>query len=302
MIRARAKALAKRALPKPVFHRLNTLRKQWPLASARLAFARAGTDPAYLPPDALPRMQTRYPPLNTYRYDPDAKEKRGRARAADILAHAPGARAFLELGCSDGMVSAFLAERGEATGIDLTSRGFDARATEAGARLFEMDAAKLDFADDSFDAVFSYDTMEHFADPRAVLDEALRVLRPGGVLYLLFGPLYASPRGLHAYRTITVPYCHLLFDRPTLDAFVETLPDAKPIAWDAVNGMSVTDFRRLWSGVEDRVERVVYEERIDVSALDLVRRHASCMKRATPHFDDLVVSSIEVAFRARDRR
>lgn len=299
MIRDGARALAKRALPKPVFHRLNTLRKQWPLASARLAFARAGTSPAHLDPSELPRLQAQYPPLNTYRYDPEAKQNRGRQRAADILANAKDARAFLELGCSDGMVSAFLAERGEATGIDLTSRGFDARAKAAGARLFEMDAAKLDFPDASFDAVFSYDTMEHFSDPRAVLYEALRVLRPGGALYFLFGPLYASPRGLHAYRTITVPYCHLLFDRPTLDAFVATLDGAKPIAWDAVNGMSVTDFRSLWRSVEGRAEREVYEERIDVSALDLVRRYPSCMKSSTRHFEDLVVSSIEVLFRSK---
>lgn len=296
MLRARAKALAKRALPKPVFHRLNTLRKQWPLAGARLAFARAGRTPAFLPAKMLPELAAKYPPLNTYRYDPEAKARRGRERAAEIRRLAPHANDFLELGCYDGMVSAHLAEHGAATGVDLFDGAFDTRASKA--RLLKMDAGRLAFDDASFDVVFSYDTMEHFADAGAVLDEALRVLRPGGVLYLIFGPLYASPRGLHAYRTVTVPYCHLLFDRETLDAYVADI-DAKPIAWDAVNGMSVTDFRRLWGRVGARAERTLYEERVDISALDLVRRYPTCMKAATEAFDDLVVSSIEIAFRRR---
>jgi ubiquinone/menaquinone biosynthesis C-methylase UbiE len=53
------------------------------------------------------------------------------------------------------------------------------------------DAKALEFPDGSFDVVFSNTTLHHIADPRPVLREARRVLRPGGVL--LLRDLYRPP-------------------------------------------------------------------------------------------------------------
>jgi len=49
----------------------------------------------------------------------------------------------------------------------------------------------LPFADRSFDAICSFQVLEHTRDPQAVLAEALRVTRPGGVLYFVV-PNYNS--------------------------------------------------------------------------------------------------------------
>ncbi|HEU5058618.1 MAG TPA: class I SAM-dependent methyltransferase [Kofleriaceae bacterium] len=46
------------------------------------------------------------------------------------------------------------------------------------------DARALDFEDGSFEAVFSNTILHHLADPRPVLREAARLLRPGGVLLI----------------------------------------------------------------------------------------------------------------------
>ena len=80
-----------------------------------------------------------------------------------------------------------------------------------------MDAANMQFEDETFDFVFSYDAFEHFASPENVLLEAIRVVRKRGYIYLEFGPLYYSPYGEHAYRSITVPYCQFLFPLPRLN-------------------------------------------------------------------------------------
>ncbi|MBM4416472.1 MAG: methyltransferase domain-containing protein [Chloroflexi bacterium] len=52
----------------------------------------------------------------------------------------------------------------------------------ANARFVAGDAGRLPFADRSFDLVTAASSLEEAAAPAAAFAEALRVLRPGGVL------------------------------------------------------------------------------------------------------------------------
>jgi SAM-dependent methyltransferase len=109
------------------------------------------------------------------------------AEIAHLLARlAPGTR-VLELGCGTGRVALrLLGEGREVVGIDTASASL-ALATArtppgAAARFLCMDAARLAFADASFDAVACVQNgiCAFGVDQEHLLREALRVLRPGG--------------------------------------------------------------------------------------------------------------------------
>lgn len=299
----RLRPLAKKVLPQAVVDALRSQALNLPHAAERIraqrAFSAATNAPPYLGVDVLETLQNKYSPPPEYGWDERAVEVRGMQRAARIL-RLPGARladSFLELGCWDGMVCSGLCLEGKsATAIDSRDDGFDARASRAGARLLRMDAAQLDFADECFDFVYSYDAFEHFASPEAVLREAIRVVKAGGFIYLDFGPLYYSAMGEHAYNSITVPYCQHLFPRQMLNDFA-THRGLKPIRPGRVNGWALESYRQLWDKYDYILKKVRYRERLDLSHVDLIRMFPSCFKSKSQHFDGFVVASISALFR-----
>lgn len=64
----------------------------------------------------------------------------------------------------------------------------------------QMDAGEMTFADASFDFVYSVDVFEHLPEPARVLDETIRVLRPGGAAIISLLP-YTAEAGPHDLRT-----------------------------------------------------------------------------------------------------
>lgn len=109
------------------------------------------------------------------------------ATAADEIARTlqPGAR-VLEVAPGPGYLAIELARRGfQVTGVDI-SRSFvriaseHARAANVAISFREGNASALPFADHSFDCVVCRAAFKNFTDPLGALDEAYRVLVPGG--------------------------------------------------------------------------------------------------------------------------
>ena len=67
------------------------------------------------------------------------------------------------------------------------------------ARYHQMDAAHMTFPAAAFDLTYSFSVFEHLPDPAEVLREAIRVLRPGALLYISVH-LYAAEGGCHDLR------------------------------------------------------------------------------------------------------
>jgi ubiquinone/menaquinone biosynthesis C-methylase UbiE len=59
------------------------------------------------------------------------------------------------------------------------------------------DAADMPFPDDAFDLVFSSSAFEHIAQLAKSLSEMHRVLRPDGIMYSDFGPIWSAANGHH---------------------------------------------------------------------------------------------------------
>jgi SAM-dependent methyltransferase len=92
----------------------------------------------------------------------------------------------LELGCGEGNNLQRLTRNVRCVGIDRFTRKLRfARRELPHAGFAAADAAQLPFADASFPCVFIRDLLHHLPDPGRALDEAVRVLEPGGRLCLL---------------------------------------------------------------------------------------------------------------------
>lgn len=138
-----------------------------------------------------------------------------------------GPRDVLDLGAGGGSLSEALARLGlSVVALDPSLPSVQA-GKEHGAR---VNAAvsflvgrgeQLPFPDTSFDAVLCMETLEHVADPLAVVAESSRVLRPGGI-FMFSGPnrtainrfglvfvaqdlLGVVPRGTHEWKRLLRP-------------------------------------------------------------------------------------------------
>jgi hypothetical protein len=126
----------------------------------------------------------------------------------------------------------------------------------------------------------------------------LRVLRPGGYLYLDFGPLWLSPKGAHQFQNISVPYVECLFTKELLTDYA-TANDIRLMGFFWMNEWPLSRYRRLWEQYAGQLDRMVYYETYNADHVNLIKRYPTCFKNKTQTFDDLIVSNIEVLFRKR---
>jgi SAM-dependent methyltransferase len=89
----------------------------------------------------------------------------------------------LEVGCGTGCDLLQFAKHGaDAVGVDITPAHLELARHRVGglATLYEADARSLPFPDASFDYVYSHGVLHHSDEPRKIVKEIFRVLKPGG--------------------------------------------------------------------------------------------------------------------------
>ena len=182
----------------------------------------------------------------------------------------------LDLGCFTGGRTIAWLERYKLlhiTGIDVKEVFIEAANEFAASRQSSADflvarAERLPFVEDCFDAVMSFDVFEHVQDVRMTLSECHRVLKPGGMLFVVF-PGYFHPMEHHLSLATRTPCLHWVFSGQTLvTAYDEVLAERggradwyrreSPIleGWERgnhVNGTTVASFQKMIAGTDWRV-------------------------------------------------
>ncbi len=141
-------------------------------------------------------MTAQYSSLEAWGYDrfiAPAVVEMGRTSMDRHLAQIPKGSRVLDVGCGGGRHAAMIGDERpdlEIVGLDL-SPGQVARAVTRAERFHgrltfvEGSALELPFDDDSFDVVTSFASIKHWPDPRQGIEEAVRVLKPGGLLLIV---------------------------------------------------------------------------------------------------------------------
>jgi len=179
----------------------------------------------------LVRLSGLFPPADLTRHGADGAYTRWQRacvrRSWDAVARGCfdlQGKTVVDLGCGEGGKTVFYAGQGARliVGVDcdeehLGRASLLARSEGAdNCRFIAARAEATGFPAESFDAAISDDAFEHYPDPAAVLCEAGRILKEGGLLLVQFTP-YWGPTGPHLYDFIRLPYAHLFFGWTTME-------------------------------------------------------------------------------------
>src|SRR4051812_3516434 len=125
----------------------------------------------------------------------------------------------LELGCSSGyLINAFKQlVPFSGIGADLDASALARARKEYGDAVewVHTTPTTIPVPDNSVDVIYTVDTVEHLSKPYEIFLDAYRILRPGGVFLIHFGPWY-SPNASHLEDIIPFPWAHVIFSMDTL--------------------------------------------------------------------------------------
>ena len=172
---------------------------------------------------------------------------------------------ILDVGCgTGGMCVAFTREAIKAVGIDLFSgiESNDATIARVRAACYDTSLALcrgraqvLPYRAGAFDAVVSIGMLEHILDKQtraAVFREAMRVLKPGGILFVTAHPNRYVPYDMHFGF---LPFVNWL-PRPLRKRYVSLFKPSHVDTVENTENVSTREFRRYLNGIGGEIVNV----------------------------------------------
>lgn len=165
-----------------------------------------------------------------------------------------GACKVLDFGCGGGGITCHLGTRFcEAWGIDIQAEKLTfagrqaARLGRDNVRFMHYGGGQAPFDDASFDCLYSVDVLEHLPTPEFFVSEFARLLRPGGLLLLSFGPPWRHAHGKHMWSKLPGWWTHLLFPRSVVMQVTGRPPET---TWEdlGLHRLTVSKFERIMRG------------------------------------------------------
>lgn len=235
-----------------------------------------------------------------YDFDAYSTGRRAYERALAFLKYEPlrePGKDILEVACGDGMSGTALSLYGHQVTLLDYQDWRDSRAH--GQDFIQANLSKpIPLPNSSYDFIFSFNALEHIPDPALALNEMVRLLRPGGLIWLDFNPLYASPLGLHAF-CFMMPYPQFLFSDQLIQAKLKTLGlndlGREMDTLQPLNRWRPKQFREIWNRSDCKI--IEYDETKDLSHLDLALKYPQAFRGRNLCVDDLTVSGMRILLR-----
>jgi len=185
-------------------------------------------------------------------FEPNPLDRLGRVFGEEFT-RAVSSRVVVDIGCGPGdqVRGVLQAGASKAIGVALQPIYLDIarrHAQEAGVGdRAHFVASTTAVPAQAADVVFSQNSFEHFRDPTTILDEAARILRPGGVCFITFGPPWWHPHGVHMHFMIRRPWVHAFFSERTILRVRQLYRPNAPMNYQdcGLNQMTIRKFRRL---------------------------------------------------------
>jgi 2-polyprenyl-3-methyl-5-hydroxy-6-metoxy-1,4-benzoquinol methylase len=143
----------------------------------------------------------------------ESKRAAFRGQLRSLLAHAePAGKKLLDVGTGRGYLLEVARDMGfDVHGLDISAYAAGKAGAHFPGRIFRGQLAEAGYADASFDVVTMTDLLEHISDPMALLAEVKRILKPGGLLFIITPNTDSLTRKVLGRRWFQFKHEHVIY-------------------------------------------------------------------------------------------
>lgn len=124
----------------------------------------------------------------------------------------PEGRKILDVGTGFGYLLEVASEMGfDCRGLDISEKAVEISSKKFPAKITKGNLISANYDSEYFDVVLMVDVLEHIANPHKIISEAQRILKPGGLLFIISPNSSSVTRFLSGKNWFQYKYEHVMF-------------------------------------------------------------------------------------------